>query len=60
MRLIDPNQSFIPNFVNVGFWTSTEFNSTDAYYINMNGSGNSYFSQVKTIVNVFALPIKSF
>jgi hypothetical protein len=60
MRLIDPNQSFIPNFVNVGFWTSTEFNSTDAYYINMDGSGNSYFSQVKTILNVYALPIKSF
>jgi hypothetical protein len=60
MRLIDPNQSFIPNFVNVGFWTSTELNSTDAYYINMDESGNNYSSQEKTIVNVFALPIKSF
>jgi len=60
MRLIDPNQSFIPNFVNVGFWTSTELNSTDAYYINMDESGNNYSSQEKTIVNVYAIPIKSF
>jgi len=60
MRLIDVNQIYIPNFINVGFWTSTLFNFTNAYWIDMDSTGNNINNQDINNVNLFAYPIKSF
>jgi hypothetical protein len=59
MLAIDLNQAYIPNFVTNNFWTSTEYNSTQAYFVNMDGSGINFAFDDKT-GTFFALPIKSF
>ena len=59
MLSIDLNQSFIPNFTPNNFWSGTEIDSTQAYKVSMNGSGNGDTSEAKSNV-YFALPIKSF
>ena len=59
MLAIDLNQAFIPNFVQNNFWTGTEYDSTQAYFVNMDGSGINFAFNDKT-GTFFALPIKSF
>jgi hypothetical protein len=59
MLSIDLNQAFIPNFVPNNLWTITEYNLTQAYFVNMDGSGINFAFDDKT-ADFFALPIKSF
>jgi hypothetical protein len=59
MLAIDSNQAFIPNFVTNNFWTGTEYNSTQSYFVNMDGTGINFAFEDKT-GDFFALPIKSF
>jgi hypothetical protein len=62
MKLIDPNNPQIPNFLQDNYWTGTEWesDSNQAYYIGMIGTGNSYNPNPKTNDVYYALPIKSF
>jgi hypothetical protein len=60
MLAIDLNQAYIPNFVGNIFWSITEGSPVSAFYVAMNGTGNSAFEIPKTDNNLWALPIKSF
>lgn len=59
MLLIDPNNTQIPDFLQDNYWSGTQFDSSNAWRISMDGSGMGDDWVYKTD-SYYALPIKSF
>jgi hypothetical protein len=60
MQFVDIGNSYIPNFATNNFWTGTEFDASNAYYISMNGTGGGLNLDLKSSSIHYAIPIKSF